>query len=138
MKCVYRIAVLANIVAVCGLTPAFSKDLSQQSGEELYKRLCSACHGDHGEGDGTVAVYFKMRPPDLTQLAKRHGGDFPADDVRKTVDGRDAPGGPHGSRQMPIWGVALYYTDTKKPREDQQVQEIVDRVVEYLRTIQKE
>ena len=71
-------------------------------------------------------------------LAKRNGGEFPADEVRKTVDGRDVPGGPHGSRQMPVWGVALYYADTKKPREEQQVREIVDRVVEYLRTTQKE
>ena len=78
-----------------------------------------------------------MQPPDLTRLASRHGGQFPADEVRRIVDGRDNPG-PHGSRQMPIWGVALYYTDTNSPRQEQQVKDIVGRVTEYLRTIQKQ
>src|SRR5262245_47150808 len=137
MTCKSIIVILAQLLAVSWLAPASAEDLSQQDGKQLYQRLCAACHGDHGEGDGTVAAYFKMRPPDLTQLAKKHGGQFPADEVRRTVDGRDSPG-PHGSREMPIWGVALHYTDTKKPREEQQVKEIVDRVVEYVRTIQKQ
>ena len=118
------------------LAPALSADLSHDNGEQLYQRLCSACHGERGEGDGTVASYFKMQPPDLTQLAKRHGGEYPADKVARIVDGRDAPG-PHGSRQMPIWGVALYYADPESPDKEKRVAEIVDRLVEYLRTIQK-
>ena len=130
------IVMLAHILTIPWLTPASAEDLSHQTGKELYQRLCAACHGENGEGDGTVAAYFKMRPPDLTLLANRNGGQFPADEVRRTVDGRDSPG-PHGSRQMPIWGVALYYTDTKGPRDEQQVKDIVDRVVEYVRTIQK-
>jgi mono/diheme cytochrome c family protein len=128
---------VALLLTVGWLTPAGAKDLSQQNGQELYERLCSGCHGAHGEGDGTIAAYFKMRPPDLTQLAKRNAGQFPADEVRRTVDGRESPG-PHGSRQMPVWGVALYYTDTKNPRQEQEVGQIVERVVEYLRTIQKQ
>jgi mono/diheme cytochrome c family protein len=124
-------------VAVLWLAPASAEDLSHYSGEELYQRLCAACHGEHGEGDGTVASYFKMQPPDLTQLAKRRGGQYPADAVRRIVDGRDVPG-PHGSRQMPVWGVALYYADPTNPDQEKQVKELVDRVVEYLGTIQKE
>ena len=128
---------LAHALTVLWLAPAAAEDLSQKSGQELYQRLCAACHGDHGKGDGTVAAYFKMRPPDLTQLARSNGGTFPADEVRRMVDGRDAPGA-HGSRQMPVWGVALYYTDTKSPRQEEQVKGIVDRVVEYLGTIQQQ
>ena len=137
MKYTRGIAILAHILAASWLTPTSAEDLSQQTGNELYQRLCAACHGDNGEGDGTVGAYFKMQPPDLTRLANRHGGQFPADEVRRTVDGRDNPG-PHGSRQMPIWGVALHYTDTNSPRQEQQVKDIVDRVTEYLRTIQKQ
>jgi len=136
MKQRLGLGMLAHLLTIGWLTSAAAKDLSQQSGEELYQRLCSGCHGAHGEGDGSIGAYFKMRPPDLTQLAKNHGGEFPADEVRKTVDGRESPG-PHGSRQMPVWGVALYYTDTKRPRQEQEVEQIVDRLVDYLRTIQK-
>jgi mono/diheme cytochrome c family protein len=137
MKSRCIVMILGHVLTVSWVTPASADDLSQQTGKQLYQRLCAACHGDNGEGDGTVAAYFKMRPPDLTQLANSRGGQFPTDDVRRTVDGRDSPG-PHGSREMPIWGVALYYTDTKNPRQEQQVKDIVDRVVEYVRTIQKQ
>jgi len=137
MKLRLGIVLLVHVLTGSWLTPAVAKDLSQQSGKELYQRLCAGCHGERGEGDGSIAAYFKMRPPDLTQLAIRHAGQFPADDVRRTIDGRESPG-PHGSRQMPVWGVALYYTDTKTPRQEQDIQQIVDRVVEYLRSIQKE
>lgn len=136
MKYRSAITLLAYALAGLWLTPISAEDLSHQTGKELYQRLCAACHGENGEGDGTVAAYFKMRPPDLTHIASRHGGEFPADEVRRTVDGRDSPGA-HGSRQMPIWGVALYYTDTTSPRQEEQVKDIVDRVVEYVRAIQK-
>jgi mono/diheme cytochrome c family protein len=116
--------------------PAWSEDLSQYTGEELYQRFCAACHGKGGEGDGTVAAYFKMAPPDLTRLATRHGGSFPADDLRRIIDGRNAPG-PHGSRQMPVWGVAFYY-ETRERDKEEAVAQVVDRLVEYLRTIQKQ
>ena len=121
---------------VLGVTaPAFAEQ--EQPGRQLYLRYCGTCHGPQGKGDGVASSFLRPSPPDLTQLAIRHAGQFPADDVRRTVDGRESPG-PHGSRQMPVWGVALYYTDTKNPRQEQEVQQIVDRVVEYLRSIQKE
>jgi hypothetical protein len=136
MKHALGIAMLALILALPWQSAAFAKDLSQKSDKELYQRLCSGCHGERGEGDGIIGTYFKMRPPDLTQLAQKNGGQFPADEVRRIVDGRDTPGA-HGSRQMPVWGVALYDTDAKNPRQEQQVNEMIDRLVEYLRTIQK-
>jgi len=46
------IAILAHIVAASWLTPTSAEDLSQQTGNELYQRLCAACHGDNGKGDG--------------------------------------------------------------------------------------
>jgi mono/diheme cytochrome c family protein len=138
MKRRCSIVMLAHILTIPWLTPASAEDLSQQTGKELYQRLCAACHGENGEGDGTVARYFKMRPPDLTLLAMTNNGQFPADDVRRIVDGRDSPGGPHGSREMPIWGVALYYTDCESPRHEQQVKGIIDRAVDYVRNIQKQ
>jgi hypothetical protein len=41
--------------------------------------------------------------PDLTLLARRHGGTFPEDEVRKIIDGRTTLP-PHGSREMSVWG----------------------------------
>jgi mono/diheme cytochrome c family protein len=127
---------LAAVVASFAQSAALAKDLSQKTGKELYQRLCSGCHGERGEGDGIIGTYFKLQPPNLTLLAQRNGGQFPVDKVRKVVDGREDPG-PHGSRQMPVWGLALYDTDARDPRQQQQVDEMLDRLVEYVRTIQK-
>jgi hypothetical protein len=38
---------------------------------------------------------------------------------------------------MPVWGMELYYADTGNPDTQKQVEELIDRLVEYLRTIQK-
>jgi mono/diheme cytochrome c family protein len=133
-----RVPALAGVLLLASWPASgWSQDLSHYTGEELYQRFCSACHGTGGEGDGTVAAYFKMAPPDLTELTKRNGGSYPAEKLRTIIDGRYAPG-PHGSRQMPVWGVAFYYTETKDPDKERAVAQLVDRLVEYLRTIQKE
>jgi mono/diheme cytochrome c family protein len=49
------------------------------SGDVMYKQFCAACHGAHARGNGPAASALKIQPPDLTTLAKRHGGKFPYD-----------------------------------------------------------
>lgn len=73
-----------------------------QTGAGLYADYCASCHGADAKGawyptDGTET-------PDLTTLAKRHGGTFPAAYVMSTIDGyaRDETHGP-----MPIFGDLL-------------------------------
>ena len=50
-----------------------------------------------------MAVLLKVKPPDLTSLAAKNGGKFPFDYVMRVIDGRAAIG-PHGTRDMPVWG----------------------------------
>ncbi len=46
------------------------------SGEGLFQIYCEPCHGAAGQGDGTVASYFTMRPPaDLTGARVRAQSD---------------------------------------------------------------
>ena len=66
------------------------------------KENCAVCHGTTARGDGPLADRMKRRPPDLTVLATQNGGVFPAEQVRKTIDGREfVPG--HGGPDMPVW-----------------------------------
>jgi mono/diheme cytochrome c family protein len=127
---------LVCLLVLAPLASAPAEEISHYNGEQLYHRFCAACHGEGGEGDGPVASFFKVAPPDLTTLARRRGGEYPADDVRRIVDGRDIHGA-HGSRQMPVWGMELFYADTGNPDKQQQVETLIDRLVEYLRGIQK-
>ena len=44
-----------------------------------------------------------QRPADLTQLARKNGGNFPELHVMNYIKGQDAVAA-HGSRDMPVWG----------------------------------
>jgi len=69
-------------------------------GRELYVELCATCHGDDARGHGPVSRALKVAPPDLTLIAKAHGGRFPREWVTSHIRG-DAVVAAHGS---PIWG----------------------------------
>lgn len=78
----------------------------EPSGEVLYARHCAACHGVGGRGDGPVAPALRRPPTDLTLLARRAGGRFDAAGITAVIDGRSAVV-EHGTREMPVWGVAF-------------------------------
>jgi mono/diheme cytochrome c family protein len=76
------------------------------SGAQLYKQLCAACHGNDLKGNGPAPAPFKDVPPDLSTLARRHGGSFPhayvSDVLRNGITLPD-----HGPAEMPTWGADL-------------------------------
>jgi mono/diheme cytochrome c family protein len=72
------------------------------SGAELYKQHCVVCHGSDLQGSGPAPSPYRA-PPDLTKLARRHGGKFPDAYVSKVLrNGVVMPA--HGPAEMPIWG----------------------------------
>ncbi len=73
------------------------------SGKQTYMQYCASCHGVDARGDGPAAFVLKTPPPDLTTLAKRHGGKFPYEYVSDVLRfGMRIVA--HGSSDMPIWG----------------------------------
>jgi hypothetical protein len=52
-----------------------------------------------------MAALLRKPPADLTKFAIMNGGVFPAERLRRIIDGRDVPS--HGDRDMPVWGVTL-------------------------------
>jgi hypothetical protein len=83
-----------------------------------------------------VAASLKIRPADLTAIAARAGGRFPADAMRETIDGR-APMPAHGPRVMPVWGYELEARAPEDVPARASAQGMTDRLVEYLRSIQR-
>jgi hypothetical protein len=130
------VAVVFGFLAACRTQPA-QIPVESLSALELYQRLCSSCHGVTGKGDGPIASLIKTGVPDLTRLAARDGGEFPTEDVRWTIDGRwDRRA--HGARDMPVWGWQLYSAPgTDDPAERARTNSMIDRLVEYLRSIQE-
>ena len=130
-----RSIVAAALFAVAAAGPAHAQDLSSSSGAQLFARYCASCHGARGEGDGPVAPFFKLAPPDLTRIAARHGGRFPDDKVRAIIDGR-ANVAPHGAREMPVWGLEFLFAEGTSPQGQARAQSHIARLVDHLRSIQ--
>ena len=134
LKCL--LAVVSTVVAGGSLQTVHAEDLSSYRGAELFKRFCASCHGANGRGDGPVAPFFKLLPPDLTLIAKRHGGEFPTEQVRKIIDGREMHA-PHGAREMPVWGLEFYFANPDDAQRAKEADVLVNRLVEYLRSLQQ-
>lgn len=76
----------------------------------MYRAYCASCHGVEAHGDGPAAPALKTKVPDLTFIAKRNGGVFPADRVSNIISGDETPLA-HGSREMPIWGPIFHQVE---------------------------
>lgn len=135
MKSLTRLLASAALLAALPLAvPA--EDLSSYTAPQLFQRFCASCHGRDGKGDGPVAPFFKLAPPDLTGLSRRSGGTFPSERVQRIVDGREVVA-PHGARQMPVWGLELAMAAGDTAQGRQQADKSIALLVEYLKTIQK-
>jgi mono/diheme cytochrome c family protein len=103
-------------------------------GSDLYRSYCASCHGADGKGGGSVANVLKVPPADLTTLARRHGGKYPAALVQDTLYGArvPSPSVAHGTSEMPLWGAIFRQLDTKESVAKVRV----ENLVKYLESIQ--
>jgi mono/diheme cytochrome c family protein len=124
------------LIFLLAAAPALAQPFSLEdlSGGELFARFCASCHGESGRGDGPVAATLNALVPDLTRIAERHGS-FATDDVRQTIDGRSLVVA-HGTRFMPVWGYEFWVEEGADITAESAARELIDRIVEYLRTIQ--
>jgi len=100
------------------------------SGRGTFELYCSPCHGLTAKGDGPLAGSLRKRPPDLTSIARRHGGDFPAAAVTRIIDGR-SPAKGHGG-DMPVWGDAF----ARSSADGSGVDETIRALVRYIESVQ--
>lgn len=107
-------------------------------GKREYDSRCAVCHGKDAKGGGPYSAELKRSPPDLTTLARRNGGVFPAPRMYDVIEG-SGPG--HGGREMPVWGwdytirAAELFPDNPYYQASY-VRTRIDALVEYLRQLQ--
>ena len=116
---------------------AGAADFSGYTGEQLFERFCASCHGKTGEGDGPVASAVSVVVPDLTRLAKRHGGQLDEEKIRDIIDGRSVVVA-HGTRYMPVWGYEFWVEEGADASAEADVRLIIDKLIAYLRSIQRQ
>ncbi len=108
------------------------KNTSPASGQEMYSTYCAVCHGKDGKGAGPAAEALKVPPADLTMLASKNGGKYPALKVSAVIRGEEVLAA-HGSREMPVWG-KLFWSISEGHNG-----EVLQRVVnlnKYIESIQ--
>src|SRR5262245_31619724 len=100
-----RVWALATI-ALLWATPAMTQESEViEAGKREFQLSCVTCHGVEAKGDGPSAAVLNVKPADLTQLSKKHGGVFLFWRVYEEIEGsKDFVIRGHGTREMPIWG----------------------------------
>jgi mono/diheme cytochrome c family protein len=125
------------LLAAAPAAPCAAEETLASVGAALYGRYCSACHGADGRGTGIVSSLLEPKPTDLTQLAKKAGGEFPFYEVMRTIDGRETVRA-HGDPAMPVWG-ELFAREAGPPGEHERLvaRGKVLEITEFLATIQQ-
>ncbi len=125
------VAYVESLQAV-GETGAKPSSPAPPSGAQLFGSFCANCHGAAGRGDGAMSGQLRRMPPDLTKFTARNGGVFPAEKVRRIIDGRDVMA--HGDRSMPVWGNVF----SRQPgADDNTVAARIESLVAFLQSIQE-
>lgn len=130
-------ALVAYLKTIQSTVPADQADLAL--GKSEYDAKCAVCHGPSGKGDGPFNAQLAVQSTDLTQLAKKNKGVFPATKILMSLDGRSEVQG-HGPRDMPVYG-EVYLAEgpagsTAKDREPF-VDTRLHALVSYLESIQQ-
>ena len=102
------------------------------AGALLYRDYCASCHGATARGGGPAAKALRIPPPDLTVLARRNQGSFPGGQVYQVIEWGGAIAS-HGSREMPVWGVAFRPMSAENQRE---VSTRIHALTDYIEAIQ--
>lgn len=100
----FTLALTMMTFVAIGNAAGQTASIAAVSGKDLFYSNCASCHGVGGKGDGPLGQVLTIRPADLTTLAKRTKGKYPADKVYQMIDGRDPAVRGHGGPDMPVWG----------------------------------
>jgi mono/diheme cytochrome c family protein len=136
MRYIASIAGSLGLLGFLAVPPASAQSggaVGRVSGSYTYRTYCASCHGAKGKGDGPLAQSLRFAPPDLTRIAERNEGVYPADEVYQTIDGRKPVKG-HGGPDMPVWGDA--FKNTESGGGDEAVKAKIEALVDYIKTLQ--
>ncbi len=123
---------VAAVSITAASTPALqTSEDALKTGQRLYSQYCRSCHGKEAVGDGPAATALKVRPADLTEIAKKHGA-FPTEKVMDWINGEKYAVG-HGSREMPVWGKRF----RRSAGGDKSTANEIEALTEYLQSIQQ-
>jgi mono/diheme cytochrome c family protein len=99
----YAVARYSSIAIILIAANASVRAQDPEQGRIEFLSKCAECHGADGKGAGPIAGKLKIKPADLTLLARKNNGVFSPDAIAEIIDGRRATKS-HRQLEMPIWG----------------------------------
>lgn len=138
----HRITIAGLLIAVfLGISPNNGRAQEQDvvdAGKHEFQRSCATCHGVDATGNGPSAALLNVKPADLTQLSKKHGGVFLFWRVYEEIEGsKDVVIRGHGTREMPIWGERFRFEKSGSADHQTGVRGRILSLVYYLQSIQE-
>ncbi len=99
----HAVARYSSIALILIAANASVRAQDPERGRIEFLSKCAECHGADGKGAGPIAGKLKIKPADLTLLARKNNGVFSPDAIAEIIDGRSATKS-HRQLEMPIWG----------------------------------
>lgn len=132
-----RRALVVLIAAVGWLAPVCAKAQGETpQAREMFERYCATCHGADGTGSGVMSGFLKKPPADLTQIAKKNGGEFPFHRTMQFIDGTKGVRA-HGDPDMPVWGEVFKHETAGSPGQQAEIRTKILLITQYVRSIQE-
>jgi mono/diheme cytochrome c family protein len=125
------VTALALLLALDATTLA-----AEDTSKAMYLKYCGACHGPKGKGDGIAGTFMRVKPADLTQIAKQNGGEFPYKRTLEVIDGRRTVRA-HGDPEMPVWGEVLDDQMAGDLHRRAMVRGTLTLITDYIESIQE-
>jgi len=132
-RCAAGLVALILGTPIVALAQEDAQPASHISGDAVFRTYCGSCHGQTAKGDGPLADSLRLRPADLTMIAKHNGGKFDGEKVHRIIDGRSSVRG-HGGTDMPVWGDAFKHSG--EGYSEEAVKNRIQAIVDYLASIQ--
>jgi mono/diheme cytochrome c family protein len=129
------LSVISMVVTLGASMPAVAAPPDKPA-EKAYLTYCGACHGETGKGDGVAGTFMRPKPSDLTQLAKKAGGEFPTQRLTQILEGHTQID-PHGKADMPVWGEMFREEAAGNVAGEAAARGKIQQIIEHLRAIQE-
>jgi mono/diheme cytochrome c family protein len=123
------------MLMLCGVLLGAPAVAQEYDGAELFALNCANCHGAYGEGDGAVTPALSVVLQDLRYLSVRNDDVYPADFVRRIIDGREVRAA-HGPSGMPVWGAEFSRGEGFGDEAQARVAAKIAALTEFLEEIQ--
>ena len=103
--------------------------MATQFGEKTYRLFCVGCHAPDGRGNVAVLEALQLPVVDLTTIAARNGGAFPAEAAKSAVLGTGTEG--HARLEMAPWA-EVFAGEFESFKAQAVINQMVDRRVDHL------